>query len=210
VSRWLLPGLALIALAVATSGCGGSYAADASTKQTHVAARCPSAWDAGWEALAKRVRATVFCPTWLPQPLTGQVHSDYSTQPYVAGDRSYLVSYIYFDMIPNDPYEVHVNLRGYPGRTAIPMCQDTLTVDDKTVRPNVPCFADPAGKVHVGRFTATIYTVNQGIDTWHILYAWHYRGSLYTVSQHVAPPFNDTTVRLSLNHILAGLVPVRP
>jgi len=215
VSRWLLPGLALAALAVATTGCGGSAVAGLSAKQSNLAATpaagaCPAAWAAGWRALARRVSAPVFCPTWLPQPLTGQVSSDYSTQPYVASDHSYLVSFLWFEMSEEAPYEVHVNLRGYPGRTTIPTCQNTLTVDGKTVNSNVPCFADPDGNVHAGRLTATVYTVNQGVDTWHILYAWRYHGSLYTVSQHVAPPFTDKTVRQSLDKILAGLVPVRP
>jgi hypothetical protein len=165
---------------------------------------------AGWRALAKRVDAPVYCPTWLPQPLTGQVRSTYSTQPYVANDRSYLVSFIWFEKMPTAPYEVHVNLRGYPGRTSIPMCQDTLTAGDQTVRPHVPCFSDPHGTVHVGRVTATVYTANQGIDTWHVLYAWRYHGSLYTVSQHVAPPFTFEGVIRNLDHMLRGLVLVRP
>jgi len=210
VRKWLVPGLALLALAAGASGCGGSYVAHASARPAHVAARCPASWSSGWRALARRVDAPVFCPTWLPQPLTGQVRGGYSSQPYVARDRSYLVSYLWFEKSETAPYEVHVNLRGWPGRTAIPICQDTLTVDGKTMNSSIPCFADPVGKVHAGRLTATVYAVNQGIDTWHLLYAWHYRGSLYTVSQHVAPPFTSRTVRRSLDRILSGLVLVRP
>jgi hypothetical protein len=207
VSRRLVPGLALLALVA--SGCGG-YVAHASPKAQHVALRCPSAWVAGWRALAKRVAAPVFCPTWLPQPLTGQVRGEYSTQPYVAKDRSYLVSFLWFEKSQEAPYEVHVNLRGWPGRTSIPMCQDTLTAGGETVRPNVPCFADAHGQVRVGNLTATVYTANQGIDTWHVLYAWRYHGSLYTLSQHVAPPFTYERVRRSLDRMLRGLVVVRP
>jgi len=210
VARWLFPGLALAAAALATSACGGGHVAKAGTRQAHAAAGCPAAWAAGWRALAKRVDAPVFCPRWLPQPLTGQVRGDYSTQPYVAKDRSYLVSFLWFEKMPTAPYEVHVNLRGWPGRTSIPTCEDTLTAGGETVRPNVPCFADPHGRVHVGHLTATVYTANQGIDTWHVLYAWRYHGSLYTVSQHVAPPFTYETVIRSLDRILRGLVLVRP
>ncbi|MBV8080065.1 MAG: hypothetical protein JO186_06775 [Actinobacteria bacterium] len=195
--KWLVSGLALVALA------GGGYAAQARLTSASVP-RCPASW--GYEALAKRVGVAVFCPTWLPQPLTSQVRSEYSTQPYVNGDGSYLVSYLWFEKDPTTPYEVHVNVRGFPGRTRIPACQDTMTEGEQTV----PCFSDPAGTVRFGKLTATVYTANQGIDTWHVLYAWHYKGSLYTVSQHVAPPFTDVTVRRSLTHILRGLVLVNP
>ena len=214
MSRWLLPALGVLVLALTASACGGEVANALGTKgrtaHAYVAPTCPSAWVAGWQALAKRVDAPVYCPTWLPQPLTGQVRSQYSTQPYVSKDRSYLVSFLWFEKMPENPYEVHVNLRGWPGRTKIPTCQDTLTSDGKTVRPNVPCFADAQGTVHIGHVTATIYTANQGIDTWHVLYAWHYKGSLYTLSQHVAPPFTYEGVIKSLDHMLRGLVVVRP
>ena len=53
----------------------------------------------------------------------------------------------------------------------------------------VPCFADPQGTLRVGDILATVYTVNQGEDEWHVLYAWRHGGSLYTVSEHVHPPY---------------------
>ena len=37
---------------------------------------------------------------------------------------------------------------------------------------------------------ATLYTVNQDADQWHLLLAWHHSGSLYTLSEHLAPPLN--------------------
>ena len=54
-----------------------------------------------------------------------------------------------------------------------------------------------------------MFTVNQDADQWHILYAWRHAGSLYTVSEHVAPPVNYAKVRVYLNRILRGLVLVR-
>ena len=197
-------------LALVASGCGSSYARPQAHQAAQVAVKCPAGWAAGWQQLARRVDAPVYCPTWMPQPLVGQIGSEYSPAPYVAKDRSYLVSFIWFEKMPAAPYEVHVNLRGFPGRTAIPTCQDTLTAGGTTVRPNVPCFADPHGQVRIGHVTATVYTANQGIDTWHVLYAWHYHGSLYTISQHVAPPFTYATVVRSLDRILRGLVLVQP
>jgi hypothetical protein len=52
--------------------------------------------------------------------------------------------------------------------------------------------------------------VNQDADQWHILYAWHYAGGLYTVSEHVAPPFGYRKVRQNLDRMLRGMVVVRP
>jgi hypothetical protein len=43
-----------------------------------------------------------------------------------------------------------------------------------------------------------------------VLYAWHHGGSLYTLSQHIAPPFTYAQVVRSLNRMLRGLAIVRP
>jgi hypothetical protein len=202
--------LLVLAVALVASGCGNSYAHTQGKKAAHVPAVCPAASLAGWQKLAVRVDAAVYCPSWMPQPLDAQIGGGYSAAPYVNRDRSYLVSFIWFEKIPVAPYEVHVNLRGYPGRTAIPVCEDTLTTAGLTVRPKIPCFADPHGHVSFGKTTATVYTANQGVDTWHVLYAWHHDGSLYTLSQHVAPPFTYAKVVQNLDRMLRGLVLVQP
>ena len=89
---------------------------------------------------------------------------------------------LWFEMMPDNPHEVHVNLRGYPGKTAIPVCEDTLVTGGKVVHPKIPCFADPRGHVRVGKTVATVYTANQGADTWHVLYAWQHAGHRSTRS----------------------------
>jgi hypothetical protein len=209
VARLFLPGVVVLALLAA--GCGHSYAhSDAQAATQPVKKACPAAWVAGYRALAKRVGAPVYCPTWLPQPLTGDIGSEYSPAPYVNPDGSYLVSFIWFEKMPTAPYEVHVNLRGYPGRTLVPICSDTLTTAGKTVHPKVPCFADPHGTVRIAGKTATVYTANQGADNWHVLYAWRYRGTLYALSQHVAPPFTYARVVSDLDRMLRGLALVEP
>ena len=43
---------------------------------------------------------------------------------------------------------------------------------------------------------ATVYRVNQDADQWHILLAWKHKGSLYTVSEHVIKPYDNSTVVL--------------
>lgn len=103
-----------------------------------------------------------------------------------------------------------MNFRGYPGRTAIPVCEDTLTVNGKTVHPKIPCFADPHGRKQFGTRTVTVYTANQGVDQWHVLYAWREAGSLYTISEHVVLPYSYAQVVGNLDRIMRGLVHLRP
>jgi hypothetical protein len=105
---------------------------------------------------------------------------------------------------------VHVNFRGYPGRTKIPRCEDVEVVGGKVRRTTMPCFSDPHGKRRLGGITATMYTVNRGVDQWHILYAWHDHGSLYAVSEHVIKPLTYAKVVSNLDRMVRGLVRVKP
>jgi hypothetical protein len=74
----------------------------------------------------------------------------------------------------------------------------------------VPCFADSRGEKTIAGFRLTMYTVNQDADQWHILYAWKHDGSLYTLSQHVAPPYSFPQVVKYLNRMMGRLVLVNP
>ena len=209
VQTRLMAVLLPVAVALAAAGCGNSTAKKATPTAAAAPLKCPAAWAAGWQQLAKRIDAPVYCPTWLPQPLDGKIGGDYAQPPYMGAHHAYLVSFLYFDK-GESLSETHVNFRGYPGRTAIPVCQDTIISGKRTLRPNIPCFADPHGHVRFGNTMATVYTANQGIDTWHVLVAWHHDGSLYTLSQHVAPPFTYAKVVQDLGRMLRGLVLVRP
>jgi hypothetical protein len=192
--------LALAAFVLA--GCGANDTVNASAK-----VRCPAKAAAGWQRLANRIDAPVFCPSWLPDPLDGVVGSRWNNIDEVSRDRSYLLSWVWQDTGPGAAGgEKHVNLRGYPGRTRIPKCVNA----DSKQRELIPCFSDPGGTVRAGGLTATVYNVNQDADQWHVLYAWRFRGSLYTVSEHVAPPFGYRKVRQNLDRILRSLVVVRP
>jgi hypothetical protein len=177
-----------------------------STQRRHVVAgavrpSCPAAWRAGWQALADRIHAPVYCPRWMPYPLDARIGGSYANGESVSRDRSYLISFIWRE--PGSS-EVHVNLRGYPGRTRTPTCSDLDT--DK----QVPCFSDPRGRVRVGDIIARIYTANQGADQWHVLYAWRRGGSLYAISEHVAPPYTYARVVRNLHRMLINLVVVQP
>jgi hypothetical protein len=165
---------------------------------------CPAAWLKGWQALANKVGAPVYCPKQMPNPLDAKIGGRYADIYSIGKDRSYLVSFLeHGDLGSGD---VHVNFRGYPGRTAIPRCPGLVRKGS-----TIPCFSDPVGRMRANGIVATVYQVNQGADQWHILLAWHYERSLYTVSEHVIAPYRfSTQVKRNLARLLGSLVLVRP
>jgi hypothetical protein len=208
VTTLLVPALLASALAVGTAGCGGGDAG-----QPNAAAavtRCPARYLSGWRAVSHRSGIPVYCPTWLPSPLVPRIDSrdepgaENATVSF-SRNGSYLVSWIWAEAQTG---EVHVILRGYPGRTTIPTCVLTGSGSSASARHRVPCFADPHGTIRVGDIHATLYTVNQGADQWHLLYAWRHGGSLYTISQHVAAPLGVPQVTADLHRMLRNLVTV--
>jgi hypothetical protein len=170
---------------------------------------CPAAWANGWQQLANRIQAPVYCPTWMPNPLDAQIGGQYIDINSVNKDRSYLISFLeHGDLGSGD---VHVNFRGYPGRTTIPKCTTVIPNGNKTIRGVTPCFADAVGTRRANGIKATVYRVNQDADQWHILLAWRHNGSLYTISEHVIQPYDSAShVTKNLVRLLAGLVLVRP
>jgi hypothetical protein len=173
---------------------------------------CPKAWLAGWQKLADRIHAPVYCPSWLPGPLTGEIGGKWNNINSVSPDRSYLEGFVWQETGPGAiTGEIHVNLRGYPGRTRIPTCIDTRTVSkNRVVRTKVPCFSDARLTKTIAGKRITLYTVNQDADQWHLLYAWRDHGSLYTLSQHLAPPLDYQRVIQSLDRMTTRLVLVSP
>jgi hypothetical protein len=194
-------------LLLAGGGCGGGDDDESRPRAAPAKPSCPAAWRAGWQKLANRVAVPVYCPSWMPNPLTGEIGGPWDNGVSVDPDRSYLVSFLWHEAGSGD---VHVNFRGYPGRVAVPRCLATETVAGKTRRTPVACFSDPQGLRRVGRLDVTVYTVNRDADQWHVLYAWRRNGSLYTVSQHVAPPLTYGKVVRSLDRIVETLAPVQP
>jgi hypothetical protein len=186
----------LIALALA----GGSSAT------SRAAPVCPKAWAATWQKLANRIHAPVYCPSWLPDPLTGQIGGRWNNINSVSKDRSYLIGFVWQEI----GQEIHINLRGYPGVTKVPTCRSVELVNGKKHVTAVPCFADSHGQKTIAGYRVTEYTVNQDADQWHVLYAWTRGGNLYTLSQHVAPPLTFPMVVRDLKRELAGLVFIQP
>jgi hypothetical protein len=198
---WVLP-VGLVALAAA--GCGSS--APPAARSPAPAPRPSCAFRAGWQQLANRIGADVYCPGWLPDPLTSQIGGPSNNINSVGSDHSYLESFIWQDTdTPSVSGVLHVNLRGYPHRSRIPTCLGGLNFTTPT-----PCFADAHGQVSEHGIRATLYTVNQDADAWHLLLAWYHKGGLYTVSEHLAPPLDYHKLVSYLEHELASLVVVAP
>ncbi len=204
----------LAAAALVTAGCGADMSTSSKAAARKPAApTCPATWRPGWQQLANRIHAPVYCPAWVPSPLTGQIVGQVSfaggggPAVSVSKDRSYLVSLAWAEPQTG---EVHVNLRGYPGRTKVPICISQDYNNGKLTSKPVPCFDDARGTVHERGITATVYTVNQDADLWHVLYAWHYRGGLYSVSEHIALPLTYKMVIANLHRMLRDMVLINP
>ena len=196
----------LVAVLVGCGG-GGSVARAEPAAQKPTAAACPAKWRAGWQRLANRIQAPVYCPRWMPNPLDARIGGQWDDIFSVdRKDRSYLVSFLSHDQSG----DVHVNFRGYPGRMRIPTCKTVEVENGKARRGTTPCFADPRGTRRAGSIVATVYTVNQDADQWHVLYAWRLRGSLYTISEHVIRPYTYRQVVSNLDRLLRSLVVVEP
>ena len=197
----------LAGLALAASGCGGSEEEPAKAAAKPAPKECPAEWKADWEKLAERIDAAVYCPSWMPDPLDGDIDGQWNNINSVDPDGSYLLGWTWYEVQSG---ELHVNLRGQPGNTKIPTCQEVETEAGVTRRRNVPCLADPGGTKKLGDLEVQVYTRNRGADVWHVLYAWEDEGGLYAVSQHVAEPLTYAQVVDNLDRITRGLVRIEP
>ena len=190
--------------ALLASGCGEAKQAAASPA---LAPKARCAHRAGWQRLANAVKAPVYCPGWLPDPLTSQIGGKWSNGNSVSPDRSYLESFVWQETGAGAAGgELHVVLRGYPGVSKIPRCR-TGGADSR----NVPCFDGLRGSVTARGITARLYSgPNQDMDAWHALLLWHRNGTMYTLSEHVAPPLTFNKTVSYLKRELASLVLVTP
>jgi hypothetical protein len=208
---FVVSGLLAAAALLLAAGCGGRSDSSAAPAAQSARSVCPKSWRVGWQKLANEIRAPVYCPAWLPRPLDGRFEGTAFNGQTVDPDRSYLIKFLWFDSgLPGGIQEVHVNFRGYPGNPRIPICDNSTLVGGKTVHRPSPCFSDPKGKKRFGSTIATFYTSNQGADQWHLLYAWHYRGALYSLSEHVTAPYTYKQVVANLDRMMRGLVLVSP
>lgn len=191
--------LILPVLAFALAGCSGEDRAD-SAAAAKGKATCPRTLKPEWRRLANRVKAPVYCPSWMPSPLDADIGGQWNSGgPLIDKDRSYLVGFLWHEAGSGD---VHVNFRGYPGRTAMPRCIER--------RRRIPCFSDARGTKRIGDKKVTVYTVSRDADQWHVTYLWRRNGTLYTVSEHVAPPLTFRRVVANLDRLVGGLELIRP
>ena len=207
----LATGAVVAALVLGATSCAGADSdPSAATAVETTPAVCTSSSRASWQKLANEIQAPVYCPTWLPQPLDGRFNGTFNGQT-VDPDRSYLIKFLWFDSgLPGGVNEVHVIFRGYPGNPRIPRCDNSTLVGGKTVHRLSPCFSDPNGTKRFGSKVATLYTSNQGADQWHLVYAWHHRGSLYSLSEHVVAPYTYKQVLANLDRMMRTLVRIAP
>jgi hypothetical protein len=169
---------------------------------------CPPALKPEWQRLANRVGVAVYCPNWMPSPLDADIGGQWNSDgALVDRDRSYLVGFLWHEAGSGD---VHVNFRGYPGKTSIPRCTDVQTTAGKTRRRSVPCFSDARGRRQIGDKKVTVYTVSRDADQWHVTYVWRRKGTLYAVSEHVAPPLTFRKVVANLDRLVGGLELIEP
>src|SRR5579862_4348761 len=137
---WLGAAAAAGVCALLAAGCGAvNHPAPEAAPPVTAAPKAGCAFRAGWQRLANRIGADVYCPGWLPDPLDGHIGAQDNDINSVSKNRSYLESFIWQDTDGPGGGAVHVNLRGYPGRSTIPRCQK-FSGDGMT-----PCFADPHG-----------------------------------------------------------------
>jgi hypothetical protein len=194
----------LLGLFPVLAGCavGGDSRAAVQARPAKPACRDQS----GWQKLANRIQAPVYCPGWLPDPLTGKLGAQDNNIHSVSADRSYLESWVWQETGGGAAGgELHVNVRAYPGVTKIPTCR-TGGSDSR----NVPCFASPSGAISANGISSPVYTVNQDADSWHYALVWRRFGNLYVLSEHVAPPLTGQHVRKYLKRELAALVLLKP
>jgi hypothetical protein len=198
--------LLLASCALLASGCGEAKQASAAPPAATPKPKPRCSHPVGWQKLANKIKAPVYCPGWLPDPLIGQIGGQWNNINSVSSDRSYLESFVWQETGGGAAGgELHVNLRAYPGVTKIPTCR-TGGVDSQ----NVPCYADQQGTITAGGITTRLYTVNQDADEWHLLLLWRRYGNLYTLSEHRAPPLTYEHVLRYLKQELAALVLIKP
>ena len=128
---------------------GGSSEAVAGRRRRRPRRVAPSS-EAG-SGSPNKIKAPVYCPSWLPDPLVPQIGNRWNNIDAVDKDRSYLESWAWQEAAGLNTQEIHVILRGYPGKTAIPRtCQDVTTVNGKTYRKKIAVLPGSARHVALG------------------------------------------------------------
>src|SRR6266849_1769287 len=84
----------LAAVALVTAGCGADTATNSkAAARTSPTPACPVSWRPGWQRVADRIKAPVYCPSWMPNPLDARIHGVWSSAYSVSRDGSYLIGF---------------------------------------------------------------------------------------------------------------------
>jgi len=195
---WLI---AAIVVALAAPACSGgddaSTTAPSSEPPASTApatpAECPSAIASGWQRWANRVDETVYCPTFMPSPVTAEIGGQWNTA--IAPGRSWQLG---FTWLEHDDL-VHIVFEAVP-RTRWPISCE-----------GVPCFDDRTGTERIGDHEVTWYDRNEASHSGHIAAVFRSGGMVQIVSMHVYQPHADPNdVEQLVREMVAGLVPVTP
>ena len=85
----------LVTAAILCSGCSGGGETAGAADRSKVT--CPSTWRTGWQRLANRIHAPVYCPAWMPDPFDGVIGGRWNTIDSVSKDGSYLIGFIWLE-----------------------------------------------------------------------------------------------------------------
>jgi hypothetical protein len=197
-----------LAVAALAAGCAGAGDAGAGGETGKPAAekQCPKAWAADWARWADRVGMTVYCPTWLPSPITGEIGGQWNTA--AESGRFWQLGYVWRDVGFADL--VHVVFDGYPPDAWPRKCRDTRRVDGKVTTVPVPCFSGPLGRERVNGLDVRWFRRGRGSHGGHVVALFAHEGNTYAVSMHGLPGTPIERTRANVRRIVANLVPVRP
>jgi hypothetical protein len=185
-----------LVMLLAVAGCAdnGSSAATGTRSEGRASKpACPDAWKADWQAWADRVGETVFCPSFVPSPITAQIGGQWNTarEPGKAWQLGY--AWLEHDDL------VHVVFEGYPERVWPPRCE------------GVPCFDGKVGTENIAGHEVTWYDHNEASHSGHVAAAFHDGGVVYVVSMHVSRPYDGVEKTTGLvRQMVAGLAPLQP
>jgi hypothetical protein len=187
--------LVIIALSMATAGCGGSGKSAAATPppSSTAAATCPAFLADGWQKWTDRIGAVVYCPSFFPGPLTAEIDSQWNTAKEPGKEWQLGFAWLEHDQL------VHVVFEGYPAGRWPPTC------------PGQPCFAHVVGHDRIGAFDVTWYDHNSASHWHHLAATFAANGYVYVISMHIIAPYDtEQKVREALAKTIAGLVPLHP
>ena len=183
----------LLAL-LAACACGGGAAADPVSSRP--AATCPATLEPGWQQWTNRIGAVVYCPSYVPPPITAEIDGQWNTAK--APGRRWQLGFAWLE---HDQLE-HLVFEGYPDAAWPPTCPG---------KPRRPCFAHVVGKDTINGFDVTWYDHNQASHWHHLAATFAANGYHYVVSMHIIDPYgSEQKVRAALTRTLQGLVPLKP